>query len=286
MKITMRAILTCLLAGGCATTPKIDDTSSTKIDESAAANFKLKITTTNSLTGLADYNFKGQAFKAQWISCVVDPKRPFIAVFHGQTGFDSSTFCSDWTAQAVLQNGFNAVAVNRPSFGLSTGKDDFSGPQSVAAAIQGMKAANGNNPVIGFWGFDTGTITAAFAAKSTPNLKWLLLGNGFYDLEVVERTTKSDNVKKHIETQKALVGDAALENRSIAWDASGLPKTISIYHSSQDDIAPKAQAEAFNDQLRTLQTKVFFDAVEGVDHEIPWQSHFLIVSKSIKKITQ
>lgn len=277
-------ILTSSVLLGCATAPKIDDTSSTKIDAESTKDFKLKVTESKSSSGLASYKFKGETYKAQWMSCVSNAKAPFVAIFHGRDGFDSATFCRDWTAQVLIQNGFNVVAVNRPSKGQSSGNDDFSGPQSVEASIQGIKAATGNNPVIGFWGYDTGTIAASFAAKSTPGLKWLLLGNGYYDLEIVERSTTSPEVKKLIETQKTLEGDAAIERRSIAWDASGLPSMLMIYHSNNDEIAPKAQAETFNNQLRTMQTKVFFDEINGTGHDLPWQAHFQIVSKALKNL--
>jgi hypothetical protein len=268
----------------CATAPKFDDNSSTKIDPAEAKNFKLKVSSSKAKTGTVDYKFKNSNFKSQWVTCTGNTKDPFVALFGTQDGVEAEKFCNDWMAQAALQNGLNVVAVNRPGKGQSSGKDDFGGPLSVAGALDGIKAAVGSNPLVGFWGYDTGTITATFTAKSFSGLKWLILGNGFYDLEVVERTSKSDAIIKTIAALKVSDGDLALEQRSIAWDTAKLPSRIALYHSRNDHIAPKAQADSFNDQLRTIQTKVTFDDIEGGDHDLLWQSHFQIAAKILKSL--
>ena len=271
----------------CASTPKINDTSSSTVDPVAAKDFKFKTITAKFSGGMADYKFNNVSYKARWARCVLKPGAPFVAYFHGSDkATEGDAFCSDWTAQVILKNGFNVVAVNRPSFAGSTGNDDMAGPQSVAASLAGIKMAVGSDTVAGFWGFDTGVIAASFSAKSQPNLNWLLLGNGFYDLEITERTTKSDAIRAAIQKQKTAEGDSALEKRSIAWDAAGLPKLVAIYHAKADDIAPANQVEAFNDQLRTAQSKVFIDEFEGGGHDIPWQAHYQIVDKAIKNLKQ
>ncbi len=271
----------------CASTPKITDTSSSTVDPLAAKDFKLETITAKFSGGMADYKFKDASYKARWARCVLKPGVPFVAYFHGSDkATEGDAFCSDWTAQVLLKNGFNVVAVNRPSFAGSTGNDDMAGPQSVAASLAGIKMAVGIDPVAGFWGFDTGVIAASFSAKSHPNLKWLLLGNGFYDLEITERSTKSDAIRAAIQKQKISEGDSALEKRSIAWDAAGIPKLVAIYHAKADDVAPANQAEAFNDQLRTAQSKVFIDEFEGGGHDIPWQAHYQIVDKALKNLKQ
>ena len=275
------------LVANCASAPKITDTSSSTVDPLAAKDFKLETITAKFSGGMADYKFNNATYKARWARCVLKPGAPFVAYFHGSDkATEGDAFCSDWTAQVLLKNGFNVVAVNRPSFSGSTGNDDMAGPQSVAANLAGIKMAVGSDPVAGFWGFDTGVIAATFSAKSQPNLKWLLLGNGFYDLEITERATKSDAIRAAIQKQKAAEGDAALEKRSIAWDAAGIPKLVAIYHANADDVAPLAQADAFNDQLRTAQSKVFIDKFEGSGHDIPWQAHYQIVDKAIKNLKQ
>lgn len=277
-------ILCAVILTACATTQKFDNDSSTKIDPSDTKNFKLTVTPSKSGSGVTDYKFQNSSFKAQWISCVANDKAPFVAVFGSAESIDAGKFCSDWMAQALIQNGFNVITVNRPGKGQSTGADDFGGPQSVTAAGNAIQAAAGKRPVVGIWGYDTGTITASFAAKTLSGLKWLMVGNGFYDLEIVERTTKSESISKTIAALKSKDGDLALEQRSIAWDTSKLPERIAIYHSRNDEVAPKAQVDAFNDQLKTIQAKVSFDDIEGGSHDLPWQAHFQIAAKILKSM--
>jgi hypothetical protein len=277
--------ITCLLAlAGCATVPKSEDNLSTKIDPADSKDFKLELKAAQSQSGTLDYKFKQQGFKAHWISCETGPRQPFVLLFTAQEAKEPKPFCNSWMAQAVLNSGFNVVTVNQPGHGLSTGSDDFGGPQSVTSVVTVVDSALKGRHLIGAWGVAEGTITAAFSAKSLNRLKWLILGNGFYDLEAIETHTKSDAIKSLIEKLKRQEGDQALEQRSIAWDTSKLPLRIAMYHSRDNNIAPKAQAEALNDQLRTLQTKVSYDDIEGAGHDIPWQSHYKLITKILSTL--
>jgi hypothetical protein len=281
---TYGTILSALFVA-CATIPKRDDTSATKIDPTAVSELKLDIISSKFSTNLVDYTFSGKPYKAQWSSCVAKEGQSFAVFFHGATKLiDGENFCQDWTAQVLLKNGYNVIAVSRPSFLGSTGSDDMAGPQSVAANLAGIGGAAANHHVIGFWGIDYGVIAASFTAKVTKNLNWLLLGNGFYDVEIIERSTKNDTIRKDIQNQKSIAGEAALEQRSIAWDSSGLPKIIALYHTADNEDAPKVQADSFNDSLRTAQTKVFYDNVVGAGSTIPWQDHFQIVDKALSNL--
>jgi len=269
----------------CVTTPTVDDSSSTKIDASAVKDFELKPISAKLTAGLKEYKFKDKTYRAQWFQCVAKQDAPFVAFFHGSAaGNNPQKFCDDWNAQVLLKNGFNVVAVNRPSFNGSNGRDDLAGPQSVAANLAGIKAGVGSGTVVGFWGVDSGVIAATFSSKSWDNLKWLILGNGFYDLETLERTSKNERLNKLIAEQKAAEGEAALESRSIAWDIAGLPKLIAIYHSKHDSLSPKQQADDFNAQLRTAESKVYYDELDAPEGSLPWQFHFQVVEKALKKL--
>lgn len=269
----------------CATVSVMDDSSSTKIDPTAPVAVKLNVINSKFETGLVDYTFAGKSFKAEWSRCIADDKGPLVVIFHGAASLPAGNLlCSDWATQVVLKHGFNVIAVSRPSFLGSTGVADFAGPQSVAASIAGIAAAAGTRPVTGYWGVEEGVIAAAFTAKISASVNWLLLGNGFYDLENIERSTKSEAIKLAIQNQKKIEGDVALERRSIAWDSSNLPKIISLYHTSVNDDAPKSQADAFNDLLRTAQSKVYFDEIVGSKTDMTWQVHYQIVDNALKNL--
>lgn len=285
MRILFYAMTTLILTMACATTPDADDSASTKIDAASAKDFKPSTTKSKLTAGIVDYKYDNQSFRAQWFQCIAKPGLPFVAFFHGSNDANSpQSFCDDWNAQVLLKNGFNVIAVNRPSFKGSSGKDDLAGPQSVAANVAGIKAALGQGTLVGLWGVDSGVIAAAFTAKTLPSLNWLLLGSGFYDLESIERTSKNEALVKLIATLKSAEGEAALERRSVAWDIAGLPNRIAIYHSKNDDTASKQQADDFNAQLRTSQAKVFYNEVDAPAGSLPWQAQYQIVEKALKQL--
>jgi hypothetical protein len=280
-------LLTCALFSACATRPELTENASTVIDPVAAEQIKLPNLPSKPASGLADYKHQGKSYKAEWMRCTNEGDLPLVAVLHDESdSFDSKTFCQSWQAQVLLSNGFNVIGLNRPSFGNSTGQSDLSGPQSLTAMTAALQNSGSQAKLTGIWGYGTGSITASFLAKSQRNLLWLMLGNGFYDLEAVERTSKNDKILAAIAATKSSEGDIALERRSIAWDNNGLPKTVTLYHAKANDVAPRAQAEALVDQLRTMQTKVFFDDIEGVGHVIPWQAHYKIADHALKNLTK
>jgi hypothetical protein len=284
---TVATIVTAIsVLPACATRPTLTENSSTMIDPTSAGTVKLPNVPAKFSTGMADYKYKEKSYKAEWMRCNGHSDAPFVALIHDETaGFDPKDFCQTWQAQVLLANTLNVIAVNRPGFGSSTGAREFAGPQSLAAATAAIQASGSQDRLAGIWGYGTGSITAAFLAKSQPRLSWLMLGNGFYDLEVVERSTKNEGIAAAIAAAKSSEGDAALERRSIAWDNNGLPKLVIIYHAKSDDVAPRSQADAFSDQLRTMQTRVFFDDIDGIGHDIPWQAHYQIADRALKKRT-
>ena len=242
------------------------------------------VVATEHTTGLASYTFAGKSYSAQWIYCVTGNQSDTVAVFHRmEAGFDAKVFCDGWIAQVLIHSGYNVVAVNRPSYAGSTGPDDFSGPQSITATEAGIKAS-GASHLVGAWGFDSGSIAAAFYAKKNGGFKWAMLGTGFYDLESTVKQTTSTKLKDLIASTKSQEGDIALERRSIAWDVTGLPKTIILYHAKGDTVAPHLQADAFNDQLRTSEFKVFHSEINSDAHELPWHDHYMLVRDQWAKL--
>jgi hypothetical protein len=288
MKSILISIFSALSFFACATTPTVDDSLSTKVDPDKNVTFKLKKSPAKLMTGTSDYKFEGKTFKAQWFQCIGKTNAGFVAFFHDDTTTNNpQSFCDDWPAQVLLKNGFNVVAVNRPGFTGSTGEGDLGGPQSVAASTAGLKTALGSGGnLVGFWGIESGVIAATFTAKSWPNVKWLILGGGYYDIESLERESKNRQLVKLIASLKKVEGEKMFESRSIAWDITGLPSMMALYHSKADDSAPKQQADDFNAQLRTAQTRVFYDEVDAPAGKLPWQAQYEIVDKAIKNLTK
>lgn len=283
MRKILGSLLLTAITSSCASTPKFDDNAKTVVKDNA--NAKIVVTTAKMTTGVSSYQFQNATGNAQWIKCSLDKARGSVAVMHRfEASFDPKTFCSGWVAQVFLKKGYQVVTVNRPSYGLTTGRDDLSGPGSIHAIHAGILGSE-IGAIEGMWGYDTGVIAATFYAKKYgTGIKWLLLGGGIYDLEQTERSSDHKALKDTISRLKQDEGDVFFEQRSIAWDFEGLPKVIGIYHASEDTFVPINQTEAFIDKLRASEVKVFRNDIGGSGHEIPWQTHFSVTGNLLNQV--
>src|SRR5690606_4238563 len=131
---------------------------------------------------------------------------------------------------------------------------------SVAAMAEGVRAAlaAGKNPhpPAGIWGYSTGVTAAALLSRKLGGLKFLILGTGVYDYDLTLSETKDSYLRKDLETIKKTGGNKAIEDRSIAYDVDGFPKTIVIYHGKQDTAVSPAQAKSFSDSLESSEYNV------------------------------
>jgi alpha-beta hydrolase superfamily lysophospholipase len=259
----------------CATLTKEEDTQ-IKITETSEDQFTQAPFTEQD--GLTDYAFGGTPQRAEWIVCKLKAPKASIVVMHSdRAGYEKAKFCSGWIAQAFLAQGFDVVSVNRPGYGASSGAPDFSGAQSLAAVEAAVADAVKKSKVkapTGIWGSSSGAMAAALASRKIKGLKFAIFGSGVYDLDETLKKTADSYIKADIEQIKKTGGDKALEDRSIAYDASGLPKTVVIYHGKQDTAVPPSQAKAFSDALESSgEYKVSLQIIEGVTHDIPWAHH-------------
>lgn len=284
LKYLSQALLTGFAVISCATTPKVSDRSEVQLNKNAEQT-PIAITPSTMTTGIAPYAFEQKTFNSQWMKCAAGKSRGTVLVMHRfGAGFDPPSFCKGWVAQVFIKQGFHVVAVNRPSYASSTGAEDLAGKQSLAAIKAGLDGSGAAASLTGIWGYDVGVIAAAFYAKQTPAVQWLILGGGIYDLEITERSTENTALKSAIASVKAKEGESALERRSIAWDFNGLTKMISLYHVKDDKFAPDSQESAFNAQLRTAEYNVFNNEIAGAPHDIPWRDHMNIVDAAINQV--
>lgn len=267
--------LALLLLPACAALTREDDTQ-LKITDTSEDQFSQVDST--SQDGLADYTFGSAPQRAEWVVCKLKAGKASLVVMHtDRAGYEKAKFCSGWIAQAFLAQGYDVVTVNRPGYGASTGAPDFAGAQSSAAVEAGVADAVKKTKIkapTGIWGNSSGATAAALVSRKIKGLKFAILGSGIYDLDETVKKTSDSYIKADIEAIKATGGDKAVEDRSIAYDATGLPKTIVLYHGKQDTAVPPSQAKAFSDSLESSgEYKVTLQIIEGVTHEIPWPHH-------------
>lgn len=275
MRRIFAAVLTVALSG-CATLAEKDEP---KLTISDTSEVEFAPVAFQPVEGLADYKVGTMPYKAEWMNCKATKPKATILVMHSdRAGFEKGKFCNGWVAQTFLSQSFDVITVNRPGYGASTGTPDFTGAQSLVAvpAAVADALAKGKNakPVTGIWGYDTGATAAALVSRKLKGLKFLILGGGIYDFEEAYKVTKDSYLKKDIEAMRKTGGEKAIEDRSIAYDVSGLPHTISIYHGKQDVAVPPSQAKAFADSLESAGSyKVSFQVIDGVSHDVPWANH-------------
>ncbi len=269
-------LVSAVILSGCATLSSPQDQKLTITQSSESVLPPVEFT---AFKGLASYQWASKPAHAEWLACVPSKSKATILLMHAdRAGFDSKSFCQSWMAQPFLAQGFDVLAINRPGYGASTGQPDFSGAQSMVAIAEARKAAVAEvkklHPIVGIWGYSTGVTAAGLVARNLGGLKFAIFGGGVYDFHETLKTTTDSYIRSDLEAIQKTGGEKALEDRSIAYELTGLPPKIAIYHGKSDQSAPLAQAQAFADSLASNgQYAVSFQAIDGLGHEIPWQHH-------------
>ena len=289
MRLHMFAVvlLACGTALACASLDK-EPSKTEHISVDAAADFKAAAYTPSS--GVGDYQTAATKGRAEWLSCRLKTARATMLLMHSdRQGYDPASFCRGWHAQAFLSAGYDVVAINRPGFGNSSGTPDFTGPTSIAAmAVLPIALASAKLPhaVTGVWGYGSGATAAALVAKQLKGLKFLMVGGGIYDYEEALRATTDQATKADITAIKKLGGDKAIEERSVAYEITALPPSITIYHGANDSVAPLNQAKAFADALISSgHYKVSYQLLNNQPHDIPWVYHRHVLEAMLNGVT-
>lgn len=239
------------------------------------------------LYGVADYQFEGSTYKAEWMACERSDSVASVVV----TSLDEHVlyeqgFCSQWFVQSFLSHKLDVIAVNQPGYGKSSGPKDFLGSNGLAALVAGITAGNtkGTKSLRGAWGYGSGAGVVALFAKSYAGLEWLILGGGTYDLDSVEKATSSTVLRDNISEMRKKHGDRVAEDRSVGYDASGLPKIVKIYHGEQDRVAPLEQARAFSDLLKSSGREVTLQVLSARDHDLVQDEHRQVLNGILTSI--
>ncbi|MGE0171446.1 MAG: alpha/beta hydrolase family protein [Oligoflexales bacterium] len=237
------------------------------------------------VTELVPYEFTNQKINAQWFSCSAGAKEYALLINMDARAFGEN-LCTTPVAQAFLQNKINVVAFNRPGYGKSVGKDDFSGPLTQYALTETfpkfVEKVAPDEKLAFVWAQGSGTIAAGFFSKGK-TLKKLILASGVYDVERTALDTTDAGIKKRLEDMKAVEAEEGYEVRSLAWDFSDLPKTIFLYHGNSDTTFPASQASAFRDGLATQEYSVDLVLVKNKKHNLTPSDHFQILTRVLQE---
>ncbi len=194
-------------------------------------------------------------YSLQWYSCTLKKGAPYIVMLNVKGQPFTGETCKQGLVQAFLQKDLNVLAVNRPGAGKSEGKEVLGDDASVGSLKSLLDAEKEQGKKIdALWGFEEASLLALRTAKVFP-LKFLVVGNGIYDWDATLSEAKDP---AFVSEMKALQGSDPrfAETRSVAWDLTGLPKAVYLYHMQGDPRYGGAQTEAFRAALAANQYKV------------------------------
>lgn len=207
----------------------------------------------------------------------VAPKQAVILLNLDNEIFNQKDFCrKNPLALMLMGDGLNyeVLALNRPGFesGGIIGLD-FNGPDTSAQLDSLVKSIK-SEPIVGIWAAGGATISAIELARKLTSIEWLALGSGFYDMDLFTREVSSD-YGKQVSAFMAKTKDPSKfqEERSPAWNPSGLPKTVYFYHGKKDEQIPWTFSKSFHDTLAAEEksTKEYF--VDDITHSISMAQH-------------
>ena len=307
-KVWRRAALNLVLGGalaptfGCAT---LGDKTAELFGDVADAT-DLPLVSASTRAGQSAYASKGKSPPVEWWVCQPSDRPPAgagsspgapwpaVIVLHGHhEAFAAKTVCGGAIVQAFLAQGYAVLAINRPGYGRSAGQRDSGGSESQAAllaAATGARAASGPQAtpairVVGAFGYGTTVAIAGQLARQLKDISFLVLGGGVYDYEQVLTKTADPALRQELQALKGVVGDKGLEDRSLAYDISGLPARVLIYHGRLDQAAPLEQAQAFADSLAAAgRFRGDFHPLSGEGHEFPPPRHRHIIEALLRDL--
>ena len=178
------------------------------------------------------------------------PSRPSpgLLMIHG---WDSHARLHLQTAWHLANQGYTVLVMSLPGYGLSSGSADLGGSRSLAAAERALdrlrRSENVDSTRVAVWGMGQGAITALQLAAKRPALKAVLGQSGLYDLEVVERTTSSAEMRRLIVEE---AGPKGGWKRRSATSIRHLKVPVMLLHGEHDTVAPMSQASDYVTRLK------------------------------------
>ncbi len=211
-------------------------------------------------------------------------KNSIILLNPDSSVFDQKDFCrANSLALLFMSNGYEVLALNRPDIGMTPVIGlDFNGPETrtvLQNLLKSIKAA----PVLGIWAAGGATISAVELARVTPGVQWLALGSGFYDLELFSKDVSSD-LGKLVSDYMSKAKDISKfqEERSPAWNITGIPPKIYVYHGKADKQVPWSFSKSFKDNLAAegRETRELFQDEAG--HDLSIEQHAAFVEELLR----
>lgn len=215
--------------------------------------------------------------KIGWFTCTQSAAAASMVLLNpGPNSWSKEEVCKTPAAQAFLKHGLNVIAINRPE--KETLGDDASLDQ-VKETVDFLQKED--RRLEGLWSMGEGSVLALRLARHYP-WKILIVGNGIYDWELAVKDSADQDFLARIKAMPGSSDPNFAEKRSAAWDLSGLPKVVYLYHGGKNSQIRSDQANQFRNSLAASEYRVELYILEEDTQDLRPDYHRGVLSKILE----
>jgi hypothetical protein len=213
----------------------------------------------------------------QWFGCTQSVAATSMVLINpGPQAWSPEEVCKTPAALAFMNQGLNVIAINRPK-GETLG-DDIALEQ-VKETVDFLQKEN--RRLEGLWSMGEGSVLALRLARLYP-WKLLIIGNGIYDLELAMKESADQSFLARVKAMPGSNDPVFVEKRSAAWDLSGLPKMVYLYHGGQNTQVSANQATQFRNSLAASEYRVELSILDEDTQELRPDYHRGVLGKILE----
>jgi hypothetical protein len=215
--------------------------------------------------------------KISWFTCTQSAKATSMVLINpGPKGWSKDEVCKTPAAMAFLNHGLNVIAINRPE--TETLGDDTTLNQ-IKETVDFLQKED--RRLAGLWSMGEGSVLTLRLARQLP-WKVLIIGNGIYDLELVMKDSADQAFLARVKDMPGSNDPMFVEKRSAAWDLSGLPKVVYLYHGGKNSQVSSNQAIQFRNSLAASEYRAELYILDEDSQDIRPDYHRGVLSKILE----
>lgn len=215
--------------------------------------------------------------KISWFTCTQSATGSSMVLINpGPKAWSKEEVCKTPAAVAFMNHGLNVIAINRPE--KETLGDDAALSQ-VKETVDFLQKED--RRLEGLWSMGEGSVLALRLARQYP-WKILIIGNGIYDMELAMKESTDQDFLARIKAMPGSDDSIFAEKRSAAWDLSGLPKVVYLYHGGRNSQVSSNQATQFRDSLAASEHRVELYILDEETQDLRPDYHRGVLSKILE----
>ncbi len=217
------------------------------------------------------------AGKIAWFTCTQSATGSAMVLLNpGPKAWSKDEVCKTPAAMAFLNHGLNVIAINRPE--KETLGDDTALSQ-VKETVDFL--AKEDRRLEGLWAMGEGSVLGLRLARQYP-WRILIIGNGIYDMEITMKESVDQDFLARIIAMPGSNDPLFTEKRSAAWDLSGLPKVVYLYHGGKNSQISSNQATQFRNSLAASEHRVELFILDEDTQDLRPDYHRGVLSKILE----